>query len=55
VTDRLNVASESIASSKKSQLEKPLRRTPRHTNIFGYFYDMDTGALIEVVRDIRRE
>jgi carbonic anhydrase len=29
--------------------------TPRHLNIFGYFYDIDTGALIEVVRDIRRQ
>jgi carbonic anhydrase len=29
--------------------------TPRHVNIFGYFYDIDTGALIEVVRDIRRQ
>ena len=29
--------------------------TPRQVNIFGYFYDIDTGALIEVVRDIRRE
>jgi carbonic anhydrase len=25
--------------------------TPRHVNIFGYFYDIDTGALTEVVRD----
>jgi len=25
--------------------------TPRHANIFGYFYDIDTGALTEVVRD----
>ena len=29
--------------------------TPRHVNIFGYFYDIDTGALTEVVRDMRRE
>ena len=29
--------------------------TPRHVNIFGYFYDIDTGALIEVVRDVHRE
>ena len=29
--------------------------TPRHVNILGYFYDIDTGALIEVVRDVRRE
>src|SRR5262249_58951421 len=26
--------------------------TPRHVNIFGYFYDIDTGALTEVVRDM---
>jgi carbonic anhydrase len=27
--------------------------TPRHVNIFGYFYDIDSGTLTEVVRDIR--
>jgi carbonic anhydrase len=26
--------------------------TPRHVDIFGYFYDIDTGELTEVVRDI---
>ena len=25
--------------------------TPKHANIFGYFYDIDTGALTEVVTD----
>jgi carbonic anhydrase len=25
--------------------------TPRHVNIFGYFYDIDAGLLTEVVRD----
>ena len=25
--------------------------TPKHADIFGYFYDIDTGALAEVVRD----
>lgn len=29
--------------------------TPSHVDIFGYFYDIDTGALTEVVRDIHRE
>ena len=29
--------------------------TPRHVNILGYFYDIDTGALTEVVRDMRHE
>jgi carbonic anhydrase len=28
--------------------------TPRHVNIFGYFYDIDSGALTEVVRDLRQ-
>jgi len=28
--------------------------TPKHVNIFGYFYDIDTGALTEVVRDESR-
>ena len=26
--------------------------TPKHVSIFGYFYDIDTGNLTEVVRDI---
>ncbi len=25
--------------------------TPQHVNIFGYFYDIDTGVLTEVVKD----
>jgi carbonic anhydrase len=25
--------------------------TPKHVNIFGYFYDIDTGVLSEVVKD----
>ena len=25
--------------------------TPKHVNILGFFYDIDTGKLIEVVRD----
>jgi carbonic anhydrase len=25
--------------------------TPKHANIFGYFYDIDTGVLTEVVKD----
>jgi len=29
--------------------------TPRHVDIFGYFYDIDTGALSEVVRDIHQD
>jgi len=29
--------------------------TPKHVDIFGYFYDIDTGALTEVVRDIHAE
>ena len=28
--------------------------TPKHVNIFGYFYNIDTGALTEVVKEIRR-
>src|SRR5215472_2905915 len=28
--------------------------TPKNVNVFGYFYDIDTGALTEVVRDVRR-
>ena len=29
--------------------------TPKHVDIFGYFYDIDTGTLTEVVRDIHRD
>jgi carbonic anhydrase len=29
--------------------------TPRHVDIFGYFYDIDTGALTEVVRDLHAD
>jgi carbonic anhydrase len=25
--------------------------TPKHVNVFGYFYDIDTGELVEVVTD----
>jgi len=25
--------------------------TPKHVSIFGYFYDIDTGVLTEVVKD----
>ena len=28
--------------------------TPKHVDIFGYFYDIDTGTLTEVVRDLHR-
>src|SRR5215475_10043918 len=28
---------------------------PRHVDIFGYFYDIHTGVLTEVVRDIHRD
>jgi carbonic anhydrase len=30
------------------------RGTPKHADIFGYFYDIDTGELIEVVRDLHQ-
>jgi carbonic anhydrase len=29
--------------------------TPKHVNIFGYFYDIDTGALTEVRRDMAKD
>ena len=28
--------------------------TPKNVNVFGFFYDIDTGTLTEVVRDVRR-
>jgi len=28
--------------------------TPRHVNIFGYFYDIDTRTLTEVIQDIHK-
>jgi carbonic anhydrase len=27
---------------------------PRHVNVYGFFYNIDTGELIEVVRDMAR-
>src|SRR5580765_5994225 len=29
--------------------------TPGHVNIFGYFYDIDTRTLTEVIRDLRKD
>jgi carbonic anhydrase len=29
--------------------------TPRHVDIFGYFYDIDTRTLTEVIRDIHKD
>ena len=29
--------------------------TPKHVNIFGYFYDIDTRTLTEVIRDLRKD
>jgi carbonic anhydrase len=29
--------------------------SPKNVNVFGYFYDIDTGTLTEVVRDVHRD
>jgi carbonic anhydrase len=38
-----------------SALVRSHNGTPKHVDIFGYFYDIDTGALTEVVRDVHRD
>ena len=51
--DRGSICIEDYEASLKrdTALIRAHAGTPRHVNIFGYFYDIDTGALTEVVRD----
>jgi carbonic anhydrase len=52
--DRSNICITDYETSLKhdTTLVRSHAGTPRHVDIFGYFYDIDTGTLTEVVRDI---
>jgi carbonic anhydrase len=53
--DRGNICIDEFEASLKrdAALIRSHPGTPKHVNIFGYFFDIDTGALTEVVKDIR--
>ena len=52
--DRSNICITDYEASLKhdTALVRSHAGTPKHVDIFGYFYDIDTGALTEVVKDI---
>jgi carbonic anhydrase len=54
--DRSNICITDYEASLKhdTALVRSHDGTPKNVDIFGYFYDIDTGALTEVVRDIHR-
>ena len=54
--DRSNICISDYEASLKhdTALVRSHGGTPKNVNVFGYFYDIDTGALTEVVRDVRR-
>src|SRR5262249_13430926 len=54
--DRSNICIRDYEASLKhdTALVRSHGGTPKNVNVFGYFYDIDTGALTEVVRDVRR-
>src|SRR5499427_6108375 len=54
--ERSCIAIEDYESSLKrdTRLVRSHGGTPKNVNVFGYFYDIDTGTLTEVVRDVRR-
>ncbi len=51
--DRGSICIEDYEASLKrdTALIRSHAGTPKHANIFGYFYDIDSGALTEVVKD----
>ena len=51
--DRSNICITDYEASLKhdTALVRSHAGTPKHVDIFGYFYDIDTGVLTEVVRD----
>lgn len=51
--DRGSVCIEDYEASlrRDTALVRSSPGTPKHVNVFGYFYDIDTGALTEVVAD----
>lgn len=54
--DRGSICIEDYEASLKrdTALVRASAGTPKHVNIFGFFYDIDTGNLTEVVRDEAR-
>jgi len=54
--DRSNICISDYEASLKhdTALVRSHGGTPKNVNVFGYFYDIDTGTLTEVVRDVRR-
>jgi carbonic anhydrase len=48
------IADYEVSLKHDTALLRAHQGTPRHVNIFGYFYDIDSGALTEVVRDLRQ-
>lgn len=55
--DRSNICITDYEASLKhdTALVRSHDGTPKNVDIFGYFYDIDTSALTEVVRDIHRD
>ena len=55
--DRSNICITDYEASLKhdTALIRSHDGTPKNVDIFGYFYDIDTSALTEVVRDIHRD
>src|SRR5215475_12921963 len=55
--DRSNICITDYEASLKhdTALVRSHDGTPKNVDIFGYFYDIDTGSLTEVVRDIHRQ
>ena len=57
VYDRSNICISDYEASLKhdTALVRSHAGTPKNVNVFGYFYDIDTGTLTEVVRDLHRD
>lgn len=49
--DSICIEDYEVSLKRDTALIRSHAGTPRHVNIFGYFYDIDTGLLTEVVRD----
>ena len=45
------IAADEASLKRDTALIRASAGTPRHVRIFGFFYDIDTGELTEVVRD----
>jgi carbonic anhydrase len=55
--DRSNICISDYEASLKhdTALVRSHGGSPKNVNVFGYFYDIDTGTLTEVVRDVHRD